>query len=192
MIFKKGTKHCLSRLIRQATDNDFQHLLSIVRTLDFAHGNDVLLARLVPPETLPLNALRLYQKNELANGENNRCLGAIPGPTVSYVSKDFPQNSPSASSTIDRGNTRLTQYLNVRIGCPVMITHNIDVPNGWSNSALATIASCPDRNNIEVIHTATGERRFIQRVTDHITGTAYSRTHFPINLVYASTTEVPR
>lgn len=91
------------------------------------------------------------------------------------------------ASNILNLETRLTKVLLLKIGVTVMLTHNLDVENGWTNGCLAQVDEVVDENNIRVRHLTHGYSRVIQRVSDYVYDTIYTRTQLHFVLSMAST-----
>lgn len=185
-IFQSTHKYNLTINIRQQNDAYFRQVLLSVRRGDFFENIvHFIRSRLVPKNELPPDAVRLYTTRAFVNHENNLAINQIPGDLKSFIATDYPSNNEFATRALN-AESKLLSRLNIKVGCTVMLTHNIDVENGWANGVLAIVKGT-DEHNIHLQHTETLQERYIQRIQEYVYGSVYTRRQFPIVLAAACT-----
>jgi ATP-dependent exoDNAse (exonuclease V) alpha subunit len=186
-IFIYSMKYSLKISMRQQGNLAFQKILEQIRNADFEDGEvlQFIYSRSRAKSQLPTNTVRLYVSNTLARNENEQELGNLLGEAILYKAIDYPRNNETARMTLKK-ESKLIENLYLKLGTRVMLTHNLDVENGWANGVLAEVQAL-DQENILLKHLGTGQTRWIQRIQDFIYSTVYTRKQFPIALSYAST-----
>ena len=185
-IFRHCCTFTLWESVRQQNEKEFQIILEKIRLAKME--SDVvsfLQSRIYLKRDIPDNAIRLYTSKNLVNQENEKCLQHIASELITKNSIDYPSGDIRAVNTLDH-ESKLVQYLQLKVGATVMITHNLDVLNGWANGTLSRIIEI-NEDQVKLKNLNNNNEKYITRVQDYVHETVYSRRQFPFTLAFACT-----
>jgi hypothetical protein len=184
-IFKRATKLVLTEPQRQS-DPVFIRILNKVReyALD-KEVTDFIFARMVETRDIPSNAMRLYATNELVDQANWNALQRFSGIEIEFEADDYITGNVSVGRRALQ-STHLDPILRLKLGVPLMLLHNINVAQGWTNGALLTLLSIGEQG-LKVQHKATGTIKWIKKISRTVPVSGFQRTQYPVSLAFAST-----
>ena len=138
---------------------------------------------------------------------NKLALEKFPGPVKEFHSADFIPSSEQSGEEDPMLNYPV-EYLNeincsglplakleLKVGCPVMILHNLDAAHGMCNGSRGILTQCRNRVLEVEVELLTGEHAgtkvFIPRITNQPTedqvAFKFTRKQFPVWLCFAMT-----
>lgn len=142
-------------------------------TLDFIKQHHYL------ESAIPSEALRLFTTNQESKYYNEQRLQAMDGRFTDFYATD----SGPAYTLKD---TALLRMLRLKINTPVMLLHNLDVSNGWTNGTRCIVTAI--RQDFILVNRLSDNQPFtIFRITRDVFQTPYSRTQFPLVPSFSST-----
>jgi endonuclease/exonuclease/phosphatase (EEP) superfamily protein YafD len=138
--------HELTQIMRQK-DIDFATLLNEVRVrvpCENDHVDVKLKAReltLHPDHpAYPKNVLHVYAENQAVGDRNKKMLEDMAGNTYYSKAKDSGDDIKGMDLSKQATNTgNLQEHLELKVGARVILTNNMDVPDGLTNGAYGTI-----------------------------------------------------
>lgn len=187
-IYTSSNRYNLLEPVRQK-EASFIEILDKVRNYVFDESViQFINSRTVHKTELPLFCLRLYTTRERVRIANEKDFNDFPGEGVNIDAFD---NYVGSKSSAKRGlrETRLLEYLFLKVNMPVMLIQNLNVSLGWVNGTIAAIEYIEEENICLRKHLPDGGDSiyWIQRVSRQVPNTSYTRTQFPIIPAFAST-----
>lgn len=191
-IYNSVNRYNLTLPVRQK-ERRFIEILDKVRLYNFDKAViDFINERTILKSELPKNCLRLYTTRKRVRLANEKDYESFPGEGHVLQSHDtYSGNKGTAIRALKE--TRLLQFLHLKVNMPVMLLQNLNTSQGWVNGTIALVEYIEDENiclKKAVIHKDGYEEEkiyWIQRITRHIPGTSYTRSQFPIVPAFAST-----
>jgi hypothetical protein len=129
----------LTEVMRQQGDAPFANLLNRVR--DGTHNVDDITTLNTRNTCSPLSILHIFATNAQVDNYNRLRLGELPGQIICINSIDVvPETLKNRKIPEDQRFTGgLTSVLQLKLGCRIMLTRNLDVADGLSNGAQGTL-----------------------------------------------------
>lgn len=186
-IYNHAPKYSLHTSVRQV-DSELITVLNKVRICEFDEEVIKFInKRTILKKQIPMKCLRLYTTRLNVDKANTKDFEDLEGEPVTYSSHDsYNENAKKTAMKILRKETRLPKDLILKLGMPVMLIQNLNIPKGWVNRTIATIDET-DEENICLKKSENEDCIWIQRISRTIPGTSYVRSQFPIVPAFATT-----
>ena len=148
----------LTQIKRQSYDTEFASLLNKIwiATPQPNSVEDHILKcqEIIVPEDLPTfpnDVMHIYAQNKYAAEHNEKMWNRCPGHLFTFTAKDSikEQNTRLFNITMPdkyHKTGRLTKTLQIKIGAWVMLTNNINTPDGLTNGAMGTVTHVVGRD----------------------------------------------
>ena len=145
-LWKKFEVVILKTNHRQGEDKEYADILNRIRVGEQTKEDiEVLNTRVFPrnsPE-IPKDGLIITGTNEIVNRFNNQKLNELPGELFEFKAQVTSDTRGEFVPKLDKGGqvtgTTLQYILNLKLGCKVMLTWNIDVCDTLTNGTLGQV-----------------------------------------------------
>ena len=145
-LWKKFEVVILKTNHRQGEDKEYADILNRIRVGEQTKEDiEVLNTRVFPrnsPE-IPKDGLIITGTNEIVNRFNNQKLNELPGELFEFKAQVTSNTRGEFVPKLDKGGqvtgTTLQYILNLKLGCKVMLTWNIDVCDTLTNGTLGQV-----------------------------------------------------
>lgn len=191
-IYNSVNRYNLADPIRQK-EIRFIEILDKVRLYNFDQSViEFINERTILKSNLPVYCLRLYTTRNRVRTANEKDYAEFPGEGYAIESHDTYIGTKGTASRALK-DTRLLQFLYLKVDMPIMLIQNLNTAHGWVNGTIATIEFIEDDNIClkKIIRNSDGLEEekiyWIQRITRQVPGTSYTRSQFPIVPAFAST-----
>ena len=123
-------------------------MLNNARTASLSKGDEQLLkSRFIPTNSgdYPRNALHIFAENSLANEHNSIMLASVPNTLVTILALDnYPTGTTEKTIVSVREKKHsetggLLYKLDLKIGCRVIMTTNVDIDDRLINGQIGTV-----------------------------------------------------
>ena len=143
--------HELTQIMRQAGDDSFSNMLNAVRTSTPLPNSaqDLFLQTLQIPDNkadgnYPRDWMHVFAQNKHAHAHNASMLESMEGILHSLPSQDSAKDGHTRLSNVRfpdefQKTGRLVKNLQLKIGARVMLTNNVDIPDGLTNGAMGKV-----------------------------------------------------
>lgn len=198
----------LTEIMRQKNDQSFAELLNTIRKqprgVPLVTSYDLALKSRCNIEPVPVDALHIFAKNKGADIHNSEMLAKTCANIVDFHAVDYEKDSSGKHKKLDKplkgASDDLPTLLKLATGARVMLTRNLDLPNGLVNGAFGTVISidqlCDDGKNR--VNVAFDKSRAVANTLPQIhviklheetmsNSRSITRRQFPLKLAWACT-----
>ena len=145
-LWEKCKVHLLKTNHRQGKDKEYADILNRIRVGEQTKEDLKRLNTRVFPRDSPLipkDALLITGTNAIVNNYNNAKLNELPGELFEFKAEVFSNTRGEFVPKVDNAGqvkgTTLQYVLNLKVGCRVMLTWNIDVCDNLANGSLGKV-----------------------------------------------------
>ena len=185
----------INKTMRQQGDDKFIELLNNIRIDSLSSEDEKLLkSRFIPANSIdyPRNALHIFAENSLVNEHNLTMLASLSNQLVSiFAIDDYPTRTNQRTIDFVRAKKSsstggLLYKLDLKVGCRVMLTSNVDIEDRLINGQIGTVKKSYTLNGkiISIFVTFDDANGFNQRRSNHlnINHVSYERTEAKFNI----------
>jgi hypothetical protein len=172
-------------------DKEYMNILNRIRVGNPSNSDITYLKRRIK-KTNRDDAVKIYPITVKVNEENQRCLDKLKTDLIEFNMKVYKFGAVSNEFVnAFKKESNLSEIIQLKVGCRIMITRNIDLKNGLCNGVIGIFKGRSSKSKNEIlIEISTGVIKYIplcsfQRKESH--GNIVSIEQFPVVLAHAIT-----